>query len=136
MSKPTLVFIPGLWEGAAAFSKIMHILTTQHNYPATVIPLSSTGTEGANAPTFSSDVAAIHDSVEKLANEGKEISFTMHSAGAFIGSNAIQGLALAHRKAEGKAGGVRKLVYLTGALLPEGYDHGQMPFFETIVWDC
>ena len=136
MSKPTLVFIPGLWEGVTAFSKVLNILTTQYNYPASAISLASTGTEGANAPTFSADVAAIHDKVEILANEGKEIILTMHSAGAYIGSQAIQGLSLAQRKAEGKAGGVRKLVFLSGGLLPEGADHGPVPFFETIVCDC
>lgn len=133
MSKPTLILIPGLWEGPTAFSKVLDLLSTQHNYPATVIPLVSTGTESPQAQTFSADVAAIHDSVEKLANDGEEIILTMHSAGAYIGSQSIQGLSLAERKAKGKTGGVRKLVYLAGGLLPEGSDHEPVPFFETVV---
>lgn len=133
MSKPTLVFIPGLWEGPTAFSKVVNILDAEHNYPTVVIPLTSTGTSPPHVKTFLDDVNAIRDSVEKLVNEGKEIIFIMHSAGAFTGSQAIKDLGLSHRKERGEAGGVRKLAYLCGALLPQDSDHPQPPFFETTV---
>ncbi|CAF9927202.1 hypothetical protein IMSHALPRED_007154 [Imshaugia aleurites] len=74
MSKSTLVFIPGLWEGPTAFSKVVDILNSQTDYPTQVITLPSTGTTAPDAKTFSSDVAAIRDAIEKLANEGKEWS--------------------------------------------------------------
>ena len=133
MSKPTLVFIPGLWEGPTAFSKVVNILKAEYNYPTVVIPLTSTGTSPPDVKTFLDDVNAIRESVETLVNEGKEIVFIMHSAGAFTGSQAINHLSLAYRKERGEAGGVRKLVYLCGALLPQDSNHPQASFFETTV---
>ena len=133
MSRPTLVFLPGFWEGPAAFSKVLNIIMSKYSYLTDVIPLSSTGTSTADGKDFTSDVVAIRDAISKLANEGQEIIFTMHSAGAYVGSQALKDLSLAHRKQRGEAGGVAKLVYLTGALLPEGMDHPPQPLFQTIV---
>ena len=133
MSRPTLVFLPGFWEGPAAYSKVLNIINSKHSYPTQVIPLSSTGTSTADGKNFTTDVVAIRDAVSKLANEGKEIIFTMHSAGAYVGSQALKDLGLAHRKERGEAGGVAKLVFLTGALLPEGMDHPPQPLFQTVV---
>ena len=133
MSRPTLVFLPGFWEGPAAYSKVLNIINSKHSYPTEVIPLSSTGTSTGDGKDFTSDVVAIRDAISKLANEGQEIVFIMHSAGAYVGSQALKDLGLAHRKQRGEAGGVAKLAYLTGALLPEGMDHPPQPLFKTVV---
>ena len=133
MPRPTLVFLPGFWEGPAAFSKVLNIINSKYSYPTEVIPLSSTGTSTADGKDFTSDVVAIRDAISKLVDEGQEIIFTMHSAGAYIGSQALKDLGLAHRKQRGEAGGVAKLVYLTGGLLPEGMDHPPHPLFQTVV---
>ena len=98
MSRPTLVFLPGFWEGPAAYSKVLNIIHSKHSYPTEVIPLSSTGTSAADGKDFNSDVVAIRKAISKLANEGREIIFTMHSAGAYVGSQALRDLGLAHRK--------------------------------------
>ena len=135
MSKPTLVFIPGLWEGPTVFSDVIHILQTQHNYPTLVLPLISTGTNGPTAKTYTDDVASIRSAVQDLVdNQGKELLLMMHSAGAFTGSDAIKDLGLPFRTSHGLAGGVRKLVYLSGALLPEYSDHPPIPFIQTTVF--
>lgn len=57
----------------------------------------------------------------------------MHSAGGFLGSNAIEGWSLEGRNKEGKQGGVRKLVFLAAGILPEGATHTDPPFFEKDV---
>ena len=135
MSKPTLVFIPGFWEGPTVFSDVIHILQTQHNYPTLVLPLISTGTNGPTAKTYTDDVASIRSAVQDLVdNQGKELLLMMHSAGAFTGSDAIKDLGLPFRTSHGLAGGVRKLVYLSGALLPEDSDHPPIPFIQTTVF--
>lgn len=136
MTKPTLVFIPGFWEGPTAFSKIATTLTSQHAYATEVIPLPSTGTSGSDAKTFPTDVAFIRAKVQKLVHDGIEIIFIMHSAGAYIGSQAIRDLGLSQRKSGGEAGGVKTLVYLSGALLPEGSDHPPQPLFQITVCEC
>ena len=132
MSKPTLVFIPGMWEGPTVFSDVLHILQTKHNYPTHVIPLVSTGTNGPTAKTYTDDVASIRSAVQDLVEkQSKELLLIMHSAGAYTGSDAIKDLGLPFRKSHGLQGGVRKLVYLSGGLLPEDADHPPVPFFET-----
>ena len=131
MTRPTLIFVPGFWEGPTVFSKVTQVLTSAHNFPTKVIQLESTGTDGPNAKSFISDVLAVQHAVEDLVNKGREIVLVMHSAGGFIGSQAIQVLSLSQRRNEGKAGGVRKLVYLTAALFAEGSDHPLLPFFLT-----
>lgn len=133
MSKPTLVFIPGLWEGPTVFADVLHILDTEHDYLTHVLPLISTGTNGSTAKTYSDDVAAIRTAIHYLVDiKGQELLLIMHSAGGYIGSDAIQDFGLPFRKSHGLAGGVRKLVFLTGALMPEDSDHPTVPFLHTV----
>ncbi len=134
MTLPTLVLVPGFWEGPTVYNLIASTLSSAHSYPTATIPLASTGTAPPHAKTFTDDVAAVRTPLQELVASGKEIILVMHSAGAFIGSQAIEGLGAEARKAKGEEGGVRKLVYLTGALFPEGAEHPDQPFFEVKVY--
>ena len=122
-----------MWEGPAVFSKVVSILNAEHDYPTQIIPLVSTGTNGPNAKNFPSDVQAIREAVEDVVNQSKEIILIMHSAGGYTGSQAVKDLGLTQRKERGQVGGVKKLVYVSGALLPEGSGHPPVPFFQTTV---
>ena len=124
MTKPLLVFIPGMWEGVAVFDPVLHTLRTQHGYQALVLPLISTGTNGYNTKLYNNDVTAIRRRIEELVEvRGQEILLIMHSAGALAGSDAIEDLGLPFRKARGLLGGIRKLVYLIGELMYEDLDY-------------
>lgn len=58
----------------------------------------------------------------------------MHSAGGFLGCNAIKGWGVERRRMDREDGGVRKLVFLAGGIVPEGSRHPEsMPFFENDV---
>ena len=46
-----------------------------------------------------------------------------------MGSNAIEGLSLKARQAKQLRGGVSKIVFLSGAVFPEGFKHAPLPFF-------
>lgn len=130
MSKPTLVFVPGFWEGPQVFSAIVSNLESQHSYNTKTVPLASTGTAPPHAKTFTDDVRGVALMIEELADQGKELLLVMHSAGSFIGSQAVKGQGLAERKSKGECGGVVKLVFLAGACFPEGTEHPDQPFFK------
>ena len=66
--------------------------------------------------------------LEPFLKDGKELILVMHSGGSLVGSNAIQGMSVEARKKEGIEGGIQKLVYLAGALFPEGTMHLNLSF--------
>ena len=63
----------------------------------------------------------------ELIDAGEEIIMVLHSAGGFLGSNAIEGLST---RSLGSKRAVRHMVFLTAALYPEGFNFGPLPFFE------
>ena len=81
-----------------------------------------------NSGKIPDDVAHVRSQLEPLLKEGKEVILVLHSGSAFVGSNAVQGMSIEAREKEGKQGGIRKIVYLTGALFPEGTLHPDLPF--------
>ena len=129
MVKPTLVFVPGFWEGPSVFSTITKVIESEYDYPTKTLSLASTGTAPPHPKTFLDDCKGVAAAIEQLADEDKEMVLVMHSAGSFTGSQAVKGIGVKKRKSEGKAGGVRKLVFLTGACFPEGTEHPNQPFF-------
>lgn len=66
------------------------------------------------------DAAHFHGLAETLADEGRDIVIVTHSYGGIPGTEAAKGLAKSDREAEGKKGGVIKLVYLTSIVPPVG----------------
>lgn len=122
------VIVPGFWEGSAPFNYVASILESQ-GYATNIVNLPSTGTESPGNPGMTDDIAAMRSTVTNTVINGEEIVLVLHSAGGFLGSNAIEGLALQARQNQGLKGGVRKVVFLTGAVFPEGYKHSPLPFF-------
>ena len=78
------------------------------------------------------DVASIRERIHTIVEKGgeQEVLLVLHSAGGYLGCMAIEDLSVAERKVGGKKGGVGKIVFLAGAVWPEGYMHGPLPFFE------
>jgi pimeloyl-ACP methyl ester carboxylesterase len=66
------------------------------------------------------DAAALRSTLERLADEGKEIVLVVHSYGGFVGQNAVEGLGLKQRQAVSKKGGVIIFVYLASFVVPKG----------------
>ena len=134
MAKPTIIFVPGFWEGPTIFSAIASTLETKHGYPTKILSLASTGTAPPHAKTLTEDVDGIARGIEEVINKGKEVILVMHSAGGFIGSQAVRGTGSSERKAKGEVGGVNKLVFLAGGAFPEGTEHkNQQLFFDIQV---
>ncbi|KAL8787998.1 MAG: hypothetical protein Q9213_001890 [Squamulea squamosa] len=130
MSCPHILLIPGFWEGTSVYNDVLSSLRA-HNASAQTIPLSSTGHASPNNPSMKDDVASIRSVIAPLVEKDEaEVLLVLHSAGAFLGSMAIEGLSLKEREAIGKKGGVRKIVFLSGAIWAEGFLHGPLPFFD------
>lgn len=128
--KPVLVFVPGFWEGVSVFESIRNELEIAHGYSTVAIPLVSTGTASPGNPGLKDDVQGIRSVLEPLVRDGKELLLILHSAGGFLGSQAIKGLTIKEQAEEGKKGGVKMIVFLAGAVLSEGFHHQPLPFFE------
>ncbi|KAG7008636.1 hypothetical protein G7Y79_00005g017770 [Physcia stellaris] len=128
---PHVVLVPGFWEGPRVYDALLRLLH-KHDYQASVIPLQSTGCKSPGNPSMKDDVAFIRECIHAIVQGGggQEVLLVLHSAGAFLGSMAIKDLSVAEREAAGKKGGVAKIVFLAGAILPEGSTHGPAPFFE------
>ncbi|KAL8656812.1 MAG: hypothetical protein Q9226_002550 [Calogaya cf. arnoldii] len=76
-------------------------------------------------------VALIRSVIASLVEqEEKEVLLVLHSAGGFLPSLTIEGLNLKERKVKGQKGGVKKIVFLAGAVWEEGFQHGPLPFFD------
>lgn len=124
---PTVLYVPGFWEGSAPFSHVASLLEAQ-GCPTEIATLPSTGTVSPGNPSMKDDIAAIRSPVTNLVEKGQYVVLVLHSAGAFLGSNAIEGLSLKARQEKPLRGGVSKIVFLAGAVSPVGYKHSPPPF--------
>jgi hypothetical protein len=99
--------------------------------------LRSTGTSSIPPPgiTAKDDIAFIADDLAQVVEEAGDegVVGLFHSAGGWIGSSALKGLTVQQRKAVGKPGGVRKILFLASALLLGGAGGGLAAFMEANV---
>ncbi|KAH8805981.1 Alpha/beta hydrolase fold-1 [Xylogone sp. PMI_703] len=129
MSHPAIVFVPGFWEGTAAFSIVVSMLQSD-GFEAVVCPLLSTGQHSPGNPSMLDDIAAIRKFLEGYVLAGKEVLLVLHSASGLLGSHAIEGLGYKVRKEKGLSGGVTHIVFMAAAVFAEGFAHKPLPFFK------
>lgn len=122
---PTILFVPGFWEGPTVFGAVSSLLTTDGFKTETAV-LPSTGTTSPGNPGMKDDIAAVRKHLQGLVSQGDDVVLVLHSAGGFLGSEAMEGLS--KKKGEGEKGGVIGIVFLSGAVFPEGYEHQPLPF--------
>ncbi|KFY45646.1 hypothetical protein V494_00844 [Pseudogymnoascus sp. VKM F-4513 (FW-928)] len=119
-TKPTILIVPGSFSAASHYDMLVNTL---HNlsYSAVVDDLpSASRLPPAPAASMADDAAHFHGIAESLADKGHDIVIVTHSYGGIPGTEAARGLAKADRQAEGKKGGVVRLVYLTSIVPPVG----------------
>lgn len=120
---PTILFVPGFWEGPKVFTPVCDLLRAD-GFTTEVCTLPSTGTTSPGNPTMADDIAAVRDHLKSILQRGEEVILVLHSAGGFLGSAAMEGLS---KSAVGQ-GGVVKIIFLAGAVYPEGHEHEDLPF--------
>ncbi|KAJ5149391.1 hypothetical protein N7448_000969 [Penicillium atrosanguineum] len=106
---PTVLFVPGFWEGPTVFDKVTSLLT-ENGVRGEVAVLRSTGTTSPGNPGM---------------KDGEDILLVLHSAGGFLGSEALQGL---DKRPRGEQPGVVSIVFLAAAVYAEGFQHQPLPF--------
>ncbi|KAH8674792.1 Alpha/beta hydrolase fold-1 [Tricladium varicosporioides] len=127
--EPTILIIPGLWEGTEPFAQLETLLSP--TYPITYAPLSSTGHPSPTHHTLDSDVADMRSILSQLIEkEEKEVVMFAHSIGGVLGPAAMEGLGLKERKEGGRKGGVIGIVFLAAGVATEGLMTGRMPFHD------
>lgn len=134
MAEPTIIFVPGFWEGPTIFAPVISKIESEYGYHTSTVTLPSTGTLPPSIKTFADDVKAIQRAIENHVEEGRDVIVIAHSAGGFLSSEAVKGLSVKDRSSLQKKGGVRKMIFLTGMLIPEGTKHqNDQPFFNIQV---
>ncbi|KAL1633581.1 hypothetical protein SLS58_011033 [Diplodia intermedia] len=117
-TKPTLVFAPGAWHTPDCYDIVREQLH-QRGWATEAVAYPSVGAE---PPTkgLADDAAAVRATLERLADEAKEIVLVVHSYGGLVGQNSVEGLGFQQRQKAGKKGGVIMLVYLSAFVAPKG----------------
>lgn len=124
---PIIFFVPGFWEGPSVFGPLSSLLIKDGFTTQTAV-LPSTGTTSPGNPTMKDDVAAVRRQIEHVISGGDEILLVLHSAGGFIGSEAMEGLSKSQRQKQGYSGGVIGIIFIAGAVFPVGHQHQPLPF--------
>ncbi|KAK6828723.1 hypothetical protein RU639_003737 [Aspergillus parasiticus] len=123
----TILIIPGLWEGPTVFNPVSTLLTAS-NLKTEIATLPSTGTISPGNPSLKDDVIAVRTHIEELVQQGQDVLLVLHSAGGFIGSEAMERFSEKDRRERGLSGGVVGIVFVAAAVVEEGYVHGDLPF--------
>ncbi|KAG9495401.1 hypothetical protein J7337_013647 [Fusarium musae] len=128
---PTIFIVPGFYEGPTVFQPLTGSLN-ERGFKTVITTISSTGKTPPGNPNMDDDIANIAKDLAPVVEEAGEegVVAVMLSAGGFIGSGALKGLTFKARQDTGKAGGVKKLVFIAAGVAPEGFEQGPMPFFD------
>jgi len=119
VTKPTIVFSHGAWQTAAGYDVFAQKLNAL-GYATEVPALPSVGGTEKPLPGLPEDIAAVREALARHADQGRDIILLCHSYGGVVGSNAVEGLDFASRKAQGKNGGVILTIYLSAFMVPKG----------------
>ncbi|KAJ5702713.1 hypothetical protein N7488_010261 [Penicillium malachiteum] len=124
---PTILFVPGSWEGPKPFEPISTLLSAQGFITETAV-IPSTGTVSPGNPNYKDDVLAVQEHIQSIVSRDEEVLLVLHSAGGFTGSEAMEGLSKKDLVAQGSKGGVIGILFIAGAVFPVGHHHAPLPF--------
>lgn len=114
-SNTAFVLVPGSFSPTSFFEKVVPLLESQ-GYIAVPTALQSAGERPQGPATFEDDASFIKATLQKLADEGKDIVLAMNSYGGYPGTESTKGMSKKEREAKGEKGGVIALVYLASFL--------------------
>jgi hypothetical protein len=129
---PTIVFVPGFWEGLTVFDKATLLLKSQ-GYTTQVASLLSTGTASPIIPNMNDDIANIRSTIPKVVDAEEDVLLDLHSAGGILGPAAFEGSTKKYRQEKGLKGGVVNVLFLTAGIWPLGSLPPVAPFFQIDV---
>jgi hypothetical protein len=110
MSKPTLIFVPGVWHAPEVFKTLINKPSTQR-HRCIPVSLSAAGQEPA-VSDVQSDINTVHRIVHGEVNQGHDVAVVAHSCGGIVAGRALDGLGKTERENDGLRGGWRSwLIY-------------------------
>ncbi|KAF4949470.1 hypothetical protein FSARC_13454 [Fusarium sarcochroum] len=116
----TVVIIPGSFAKPNLYVSLTKSLA-RHDIQCEVVDLPSVGRrEGKPPGTMADDVNEIVATTTKLLDQDKDVVFLTHSYGGVPGTQSLERLSRKARQAEGKKGGVGKIIYMAAVALPVG----------------
>ena len=120
MSKPSIVIFPGSFSVPEQFKGLADILRS-NGYETIVGALQSAGRrDPLPAASLYDDAANFSEIITKLADEGKDIVLLPHSYGGMVANESAKGLLKSERAANGKPGGIVRIVYISAVVPLEG----------------
>ncbi|KAJ0422467.1 Alpha/beta hydrolase fold-1 [Aspergillus carlsbadensis] len=111
--KPTLIFAPGAWYPATAFTPLTTLLEP-HGYACHTVAFPSIQ-QATSVTDLSADIAAVRSLVEPEVQKGNDVVIVVHSWAGLPVNSALEGLT---KVANGSGGGVVKLIFIS-AFIPE-----------------
>ncbi|KAI0969726.1 Alpha/beta hydrolase fold-1 [Xylaria arbuscula] len=117
--RPSILIVHGGWHVPQSYVKLVTALESR-GFEVHIPRLPSMDNVRPPKGDLSDDTNIIRSFTENLLKEGKTIIALLHSYGGHVGSNALYGLGLEARSAQGLPGGISHLIYLAGYMLLEG----------------
>lgn len=113
---PTIILIPASFTPASFYANVVDRLRkTGFEVIIHTLP-SASRNPPENAATLAEDATFFGDIAKRVADQGKDFAYVMHSYGGIVGSEASRGLSKKERRAVGKQGGLIRLVYITSVV--------------------
>lgn len=116
---PAIVLVPGSYSPASCYQPLALALRAL-GHDTFIIPLQSATRRPAPAPGLHEDAAYVAAEIRKLADQGREVLLVGHSYSGMVVSQCVQGLTVGERGAQGKAGGVVRIVYIAALVGRKG----------------
>jgi hypothetical protein len=118
-TKPAIVISPGSFCRVSFYAGFISLLHEAGYDRIEVVKLPSLGRrDPLPAATMQDDADAIRAMVEEVSNEGFDILLMAHSYGGVPATESIKGVSKKDRIAQGKPGGVVRILYTT-AVVPD-----------------
>jgi pimeloyl-ACP methyl ester carboxylesterase len=118
-TKPTIVIVGGCWHLPESYSKLTKALQSA-GYEVRVPRIPSVSDERPPIADLYTDASNVRVFVETLIDSGRTVVAVAHSYGGQVMTEALYGLSVEQRAAQGLPGGVSRLVYLSAFALKQG----------------
>jgi pimeloyl-ACP methyl ester carboxylesterase len=120
MTKPTILFIPGSYSPALFYYDVVQGLK-QDGYDAVVYDIpSASGAPPLPPAGLTEDAVFFREKLGDLVEKGQDVVVVGHSYGGMVLRETIKGFGKPQRAANGKDGGVVRVIYVAAMLAGQG----------------
>ncbi|KAL6720746.1 hypothetical protein ACLMJK_002671 [Lecanora helva] len=122
--KPTIILVHGAWHTPTHYTTFIHTLQ-RANYSVSCPHLPTCDPTTRLSSSMYTDAQTIRNQILSLLDDAPQnIIMLLHSYGGIVGTEAVKGLSVHERAAQGLPGGVAHLIYMCAFMLQEGESVG------------